>query len=79
LYWFEEVDFSRSLKSYVLDVHYYPSLLAVVLLISPPPYSAFPFVSADTDNSIPVSIHGSAIIQLKRQRLLEEGIPRMEQ
>jgi hypothetical protein len=65
LYWSEEVDFFRSPTSYVLDVHYYPSLLVVVLLISPPPDSVYPFVSADIGNSTPTSILGSAISQLQ--------------
>jgi hypothetical protein len=65
LYWSEVEDFSHSPTSYVLDVHYYPSLLAAVLLISPPPDSAFPFFSADTGNSILASILGSAISQLQ--------------
>jgi hypothetical protein len=65
LYWSEEVDFSHFLTSYVLDVHYYPSLLAAVPPISPPPDSVFPFVSSDTGNSILASILGSAIIQFQ--------------
>jgi hypothetical protein len=69
LYWSEEVDFSHFLKSYALDVHYYPSLLAAVLLISPPPDSAFPFVSADIGNSTLASILGSATSQLKSSYL----------
>jgi len=61
LYWSEEVGFSHFPKSYVLGVHDYPSLLAAVLLISPPPNSAFPFVSADIDSSTLISILDSAI------------------
>jgi hypothetical protein len=60
-YWSEEVDSSHSLMNYVLDVHYYPSLLAAVPPISPPPSSSFPFVSSDIGNSTPTSIRGSAI------------------
>jgi len=65
LYWSEEVDFSHFPKSYVLGVHDYPSLLAAALLISPPPNSAFPFVSADIGNSTLASILGNAVSQLQ--------------